>query len=369
MIATNLHNHHHHHHHHHHHYHHHLHLKMSSIIPSIPSNPLPNFTVIVTKEEFNLFYSVDRQLFTRLLIALGREISQSINVMAFLMWLERKSKYYNLVANIHQQWSDVMLSNLADEAVVILNCIGSSHYPSTFVGKSKLPLIQHICRFNVTLEFFHEKRLEVITGVTKIINDVCVRAFTDIIEKVNYDRTMKEQDLYLASIYGDVNIATHIQSNMVPFSPNVIPMMEQQIDVPQVNEILANLNLDDIYIADTGIVTSPGNGDDKRNEIKKLVDDRTLFMTFSKGYPISENEIREFFTRYPFSFFICLLTSLSLSHTHTHTHTNLCVCLIYLVLKFYQQYISFIFLLLIPDISAYFIDYLYMNFSAYISFI
>ena len=272
---------------------------MSSILPPITSNPLPNSIVIVTKEEFNLFYSVDRQLFTRLLVTLGREISQSINVMAFLMWLERKSKYYNLVSKILQQWSDVMLSNLADEVVVILNCIGSSHYPNTFVGKSKLPLIQHICRFNVTLEFFHEKRLEVITGVTKIINDVCVRSFTDIIEKVNYDRTMKEQDLYLSNIYGDVNIATHIQSNMVPYSPNVIPM-EQQIDVPQVNEFLANLNLDDIYIADTGIVTSTGNGDDKRKEIKNLVDDRTLFMTFSKGYPISENEIREFFTRYPF---------------------------------------------------------------------
>ena len=31
-------------------------------------------------------------------------------------------------------------------------------------------------------------------------------------------------------------------------------------------------------------------------------DERTIFLTFSKGYPISENEVREFFTRYDYIF-------------------------------------------------------------------
>jgi len=234
--------------------------------------------VTVTKEQFNLFYNVDRQLFTRLVVGLGREAFQSINVMAFLMWIERKSKGDHLVANILPHWSDIMLNKLADEVVIILNFIETSHYPNVDVRESNLPLIQHILRRNVTLQFFHEKRLEVINGITKFINDVCVRAFTDIIEQLNYHREMKEQELYLANIHGAANILTHLHPKEVYFALNFIPIILQQVVVPQVNElgcsfnnahenydvsllikldiseILANLNLNDIYGVDTRIL-------------------------------------------------------------------------------------------------------------------
>ena len=148
-------------------------------------------------------------------MGLGREAFQSINVMAFLMWIEWMSKDGNLVANILPHWSDIMLNNLADEVVVILNFVESSHYPNVYVHESNLPLIQHILRRNVTLQFFHEKRLEVINGITKFINDVCVRAFTDIIEQLNYHRAMKEQELYLANIHGADVIPTHLHPKEV----------------------------------------------------------------------------------------------------------------------------------------------------------
>jgi hypothetical protein len=68
-----------------------------------------------------------------------------------------------------------------------------------------------------------------------------------------------------------------------------------------INQNMANLSLDDIYAADTGIVAYG-----KRVELRPI-DDRTLFITFSKCYPISENELREYFTRYvPFNHFIYL---------------------------------------------------------------
>lgn len=39
-------------------------------------------------------------------------------------------------------------------------------------------------------------------------------------------------------------------------------------------------------------------GDQVEEEVSE--DERTIFMTFSKGYPISEKEVREFFTRYQY---------------------------------------------------------------------
>lgn len=289
---------------------------MSSILPSILPNPNQSFIVTVTKEEFILFHSVDRKLFSRLFVELGRDTAQSINVMAFLMWIEKKSKNYNLVEEILQSWPNAMLSNLADEVVVILNCIEISHYPNIFVGQSNLPLIQQIMSHNLSLEFFHKKRLEVINDVTKLINDVCVIAFEDIIEQVQYTMAMKEQELYLAnfygganipSLYGAANIPIQMQQQMFYSYPNNFGMVPQQIQ-PDVSEILANLNLDDIYACDSSI-GAPASNDDKRNEIKQPIDDRTIFLTFSKGYPIYESELREFITRYQFYDFICSFTS------------------------------------------------------------
>ncbi|XP_058741443.1 uncharacterized protein LOC131613821 [Vicia villosa] len=277
---------------------------MNFILPTSLPNPDPGFNVSVTKEEFNLFHSVDRQLFSRLVMELGRETSESINVMAFILWVERKTKDYNLVLKILQRWPDLMLRNLADEIAVLLNCIENSDYPNACSSESKLLLIQHILRHNVTLEYFHEKRLNVITEVTKFINDVCVRAFSDIIEQAFYERDVKEQDLYLANVYAaDTNPPPQIIYYAPPPPPNAVQMVPQQLNVvppPQynnnnntgqdINEILSNLNLDDIYSADIGIVAPDANR-------IKPIDDRTLFITFSKGYPISENELRDFFTR------------------------------------------------------------------------
>lgn len=286
----------------------HMVFTMNFILPTSLPNPDPGFNVSVTKEEFNLFHSVDRQLFSRLVLELGRETSESINVMAFILWVERKTKDYNLVLKILQRWPDLMLRNLADEIAVLLNCIENSEYPNACSSESKLLLIQHILRHNVTLEYFHEKRLDVITEVTKFINDVCVRAFSDIIEQAFYERDVKEQELYLANVYAaDTNPPPQIIYYAPP--PNAVQMVPQQLNVvppPQynnnnnngqdINEILSNLNLDDIYSADIGIVAPDAN------QIKPI-DDRTLFITFSKGYPISENELRDFFTRYHFRFF------------------------------------------------------------------
>lgn len=70
-----------------------------------------------------------------------------------------------------------------------------------------------------------------------------------------------------------------------------------------INEIAGKLNLDVIYVIDSGIVASNGN-DDKIKEIREPIDDRTLFLIFSKGYLIFENELREFFMRHPFTILV-----------------------------------------------------------------
>jgi hypothetical protein len=297
---------------------------MSSTLP----NPDPGFNVIVSKEEFNLFYSVDRKLFTRLLKTIGRDSSQAINLMAFFMWLERKGKDMNLVQKLLNNWSDIMLINLCNESAIVLDYMEFSRFPLNFSPDEKhfLPSIQHILRVDdhLTLNFFYDRRLEIITEVTKLVNDICKRAFSDIIEKVNQVDDVIDVDFYLDNVFGASDRVhfppppprLRMQPPMAYFDPNVVPMV---VPAPKfnefgendaynghqnINQIMANLSLDDIYAADTGFVTSTDN--EKKIEMRPI-DDRTLFITFSKCYPISENELREYFTRYvPFNHFIYL---------------------------------------------------------------
>ena len=82
--------------------------------------PCPDLgtNLIVSKEEFFSFHNIDRQLFTRLVVVLGRDTSQSTHVMAFIMWLEKQCKDMKMIKNM-LQWSDTMIDSLADEVILV----------------------------------------------------------------------------------------------------------------------------------------------------------------------------------------------------------------------------------------------------------
>jgi hypothetical protein len=77
-----------------------------------------------------------------------------------------------------------------------------------------------------------------------------------------------------------------LQVNELEGTDNAI----ETYDVPcQINhdikEITVKLNMDVIYVVDSGIVSSDGNND-KIKEIIEPIDNRTLFLIYSKGYLI-----------------------------------------------------------------------------------
>jgi hypothetical protein len=273
---------------------------MSSIFPY----PDPGYNIVVTKEELNLFHSVDRKLFIHLVKSLGRETSQAINIMAFFMWLEKKSNDMNLVQKLLFRWPEVALIDLVNESAVVLDCIEFSRFPVDFSPENHLPLIEYILRRNdLTLNFFHNHRLEVIKEVTKVINDICIRAFSDIIEQMHHG---VDQRFYLGNVLGAAAARVHVPHPNMQMQPQINELGGSYAYNGQqdMNQIMANLSLDETYAAEIGFVTSTDN---KKKIEMRPIDDRTIFMTFSKGYPISETEVREFFTRYvPFNHFIYL---------------------------------------------------------------
>ncbi|CAL0333450.1 unnamed protein product [Lupinus luteus] len=307
---------------------------MSSLLP----NNDPGVNVVVSKEEYNLFHNIDRQLFYRFTAGLGRDPSQTTHVMAFIIWLEKFTRDFRMVAYL-LQWPNSLLADLADEAVLVLNCIESPQFPYHHVGSNNyeglLPLIQKITRSSVNLMYFHQKRIDIIPGITRILNDVCTRAFNDIVLQVNYQRAMKDQHSFNAvpaaipQFYGQTpqpqprssfvqpmfyyTPVVHEGVALVPQQPMMVPQQQWHegsssgaswvppgAGVGGSGSVLGPyqvINKDDFNQEFQEILASLKISDDVERKEVLAPDDRTVFMTFSKGYPISENEVKEFFSR------------------------------------------------------------------------
>ncbi|XP_059431695.1 uncharacterized protein LOC132165230 [Corylus avellana] len=186
----------------------------------------------VSQEEFNIFHSIDRQLYTILVVNLWRDPVESMQVMALWLWLERLG--YDSVVKKMLSLPQILVNELADEAIICLNCIHNNLISSSSESND-IPLTQTLMEKEISLQFFLENRLNGIAGLTKIMNDVCIRALLDLMQQAI-----------------ERNAGRHGAGDMVqPRTPGA--------DVP--------------------------------------ADDRTMFVTFSKGYPVQEWEVRDFFGR------------------------------------------------------------------------
>ncbi|XP_057981089.1 uncharacterized protein LOC131166508 [Malania oleifera] len=240
---------------------------------SLLSPPSASF---VTQEEFNLFHSIDRELYTRLVLALGRDPGETMQVMALWLWLEDAGGDQLLVKKL-LSLPDTLLYSLADEALVCLRCVETDSFPAAATA-AELPLTQSLLATDTTTtlstRFFHENRLAVLRGVTRIFNDVCARAFDDIRRLVPV-------------LSGTTNIHPPPQFlRPAPFYDPYDLGAQRQLVSNELSELLNRINL-----------VTPTDHQDANEKMEVPADDRTIFLTFSKGYPISEIEVRDFFTK------------------------------------------------------------------------
>lgn len=208
----------------------------------------------LTQDEFNLFHRIDRQLYKILVMILFREPGECMQVHALWLWLERVG-FRNVVKRV-LALPNILINEVADETVLCLNCINNSNFiapPSSFEN-SEIPLLQSLVDKEISLQFLYENRVSALQGVAKEMQDVCVRAFTDIMQQAiirnSNDRVVEAQKVVLK------------------------PSSENQ-------------NQNPLWFGSIGPLNS---------RVEVPADDRTLFVTFSKGYRVEEWEVREFFT-------------------------------------------------------------------------
>ncbi|EOA22855.1 hypothetical protein CARUB_v10003585mg [Capsella rubella] len=243
---------------------------MASSSSSSPS-PLP--AVSVTREEFNAFHKCDRALFTRLVVTLRRDISQSLQVMSFLLYLEKSGLISNLIVNL-VSLPDYFTISVAEEVMMCLNCLSYEGF-STFlansgtnINSSTIPLITRMTRGYFTLQVIHEDRENILLAMKKYLTSICYPAFEDICaraemnnkESAEMEKAMDEKMKQLG-----INRVVHKPES------SCSQFLSEQQGASKVGAFSV---------------------DEQARE-----DGRTVFLTFSKGYPISEAEVHAYFTR------------------------------------------------------------------------
>ncbi|KAF9674831.1 hypothetical protein SADUNF_Sadunf10G0167800 [Salix dunnii] len=272
---------------------------------------------MVSPEEFKIFHTIDRTLYSRLVVTLDRDPANSMQVVALWIWLEREARD-NLVKRM-LSLPDTLINSLADEAVLCLNCMETGRFNfSIETINDEIPLTQLLTKTGFSLRFFHDNRLGILRAITKIINEVCARAFEDILRQVmerkavaegsidaenvfgqnanplNYYGPVINPVLYYnsnaASVYGQMGISPRLTWPNVRH-PGVLPGKDPY-DLAFQRQIL---NTENIAGALNRVKISAG--DQKEDQKEMQADSRTIFLTFSKGYPISEDEVRDYFTK------------------------------------------------------------------------
>ncbi|KAK3232337.1 hypothetical protein Dsin_004218 [Dipteronia sinensis] len=265
----------------------------------------------VTQQEFTSFHNIDRLLFTRLVQSLCRDMGQSMQVMALWLWLEKTGESRQLV-DCMLKWPDTLVTFLADEAVLCLNCLDtppSSAFPPPPHHPCDIPYTHFVTKSKVSLQFFRDNRLDIIPGITKIINEVCARAFEDIILQQLQDMgknsavfmiiTTTTIIIIIIIVMFILQICTIIILELVGI--NIIMIIIIKIKWCRVvvfhNTLIIKRQIFNNEIAGGnmfigGIKISAIQNQQQPEIIPQ--DQRTIFLTFSKGYPISETEIRDF---------------------------------------------------------------------------
>ncbi|XP_009147908.1 uncharacterized protein LOC103871416 [Brassica rapa] len=321
---------------------------------------LPSSIVGVTREEYYAFHKIDRTLFSRLVFDLNRDTNQTSQVIAFLFLLEQIEYARNLTPFL-VELSDAFIDAVANEVDVCLSILHNLDYSTLFVANnddgSVIPLLLRLTGGRLTLRYVHQHRETLLLGVIKNMNDICSRAFDDLCVK---GEMYKEQLLAALEREKVIEEMSNIRLSVQQESPNRFnvpqgistPLRVQQqtpirLSVPQgirnrqsvqqriptrqsvqhqspirssvqqgiparqsaqhqtpmrFQQVTSSVQQESTPAPTTTLPVEEETNktvaeEAESEEVVVLADDRTVFLTFSKGYPISESEVMVYFTR------------------------------------------------------------------------
>ncbi|EOA24483.1 hypothetical protein CARUB_v10017740mg [Capsella rubella] len=216
----------------------------------------------LSTEQLHVFHAQERAIFSKLVMNFSRPPFESLLVIATWLWLEDFG--FENIFSIILALPDPLLAALSYEAVSCFRCLDSSDPRNGFY---KIPLTKKYLKGNMSLQLIQQNRYSATIGIKNFLNTVCSRIFSDILQRV------------LPS------------SSSTSFGTR----FRQPLSIPGFpHPIFGSINvmIDEVR----GFFIPHGLWGWNANCIA-TESDRTLFLTFSRGFPVSHIEVIELFTK------------------------------------------------------------------------
>lgn len=228
-------------------------------------SPLLTFMMApISTEELYQFHKTHREVFCFLVFKLHRDLAKSLLVMALWIWLE-----YNGYPQITHEVMDVpytFVNGLVDEAVSCLECLEEENF--VVPNNGGLPLTTRLTKSGISMKIFKHKRYTIIAGIKSVLKNICTRIFSDLVQialRININRAGTSQ--------GNISHIT------IPGFPH--PLFGT-FDMTPMDTVSLDLFDERIW--------TKGPCDDV------TPDDKSMFVTFSRGFPVSRDEVIKLFT-------------------------------------------------------------------------
>lgn len=190
----------------------------------------------LTQADYNDFHSVDRELYATLVYDLWRDPIEAIQMMAIWIWLERVASGFPELTRIILTLPRQLIDKVGDEALFCWMCIDNLRLLFSS-SVADFPLTNILLKKDMPIEFIRKYRDVSIVGINEVIGVCAVRL----------------KDIW------DGAIARNAHMDFLQSKGNQEPAVPTQ-------------------------------------KVEIQPDERTLFVTFSRGHPVAEWEVREFFT-------------------------------------------------------------------------
>ncbi|OVA18130.1 hypothetical protein BVC80_1835g544 [Macleaya cordata] len=136
----------------------------------------------VNINDLKVFHRIDRDLYRRLVIDLGRDVMQSMEIIALWQWMEDAG--YPSIIYIMRSVSDEMVDAAAEEALSCLRCMVSETDPLLTGNNDDLPVTQTLVGDKpISLQYLYENRGRAGNNVRRTVNTVYRSVFDDIFEQ------------------------------------------------------------------------------------------------------------------------------------------------------------------------------------------
>ncbi|ESQ41074.1 hypothetical protein EUTSA_v10015649mg [Eutrema salsugineum] len=225
-----------------------------------------------TIEQLHAFHAQDREIFSKLVIKFSRPPAESLLVMATWFWLEDFG--FENIFSIIMALPDPLIAAFANEAVLCFRCLDSSEPPN---GLNRIPLTVRFMKKDISLLMIYKHRYTAIAGIKNFLNTVCSRIFSDILQQVLPPSSSSVSSSFVTRLRYPLNIPG--------FPDQTFGSINVMSDV---------FGRD--YFSDNNLFLFPDGLWRWNASCVATENDRTMFITFSRGFPVSQAEVKALFT-------------------------------------------------------------------------